>query len=83
MKSALRWLNPNKGATNISRFTGLPGGYRGRDGDYHFIGDAGLWWYGTEINYDEAYMLFLAAASREVLFADGPKRSGISVRCIR
>jgi len=35
------WKSPNTGATNQSRFTALPGGYRSLDGAFNFIGISG------------------------------------------
>jgi uncharacterized protein (TIGR02145 family) len=42
------WLYPNTEATNISLFTGLPGGYRGYGGSYNGIGYYGDWWSSSE-----------------------------------
>jgi uncharacterized protein (TIGR02145 family) len=50
MKSTgtLFWQNPNTGASNISGFTGLPGGKRYDDGTFYPIGIIGFWWSYTE-----------------------------------
>ena len=41
------WNIPNTDATNTSLFTGLPGGYRNKAGDYCDFGYKGLWWSST------------------------------------
>jgi uncharacterized protein (TIGR02145 family) len=40
----LHWHSPNVGATNISGFTGLPGGLRSTYGFFANLGDWGFWW---------------------------------------
>jgi uncharacterized protein (TIGR02145 family) len=40
------WNSPNTGATNISGFTALPGGYR-RFSDFLDINTNGYWWSST------------------------------------
>jgi uncharacterized protein (TIGR02145 family) len=38
------WMHPNLGATNISGFSGRPGGVRLPSGEFVFLGKAGMWW---------------------------------------
>ena len=72
------WYGPNIDATNMSLFTGLPGGKRNDDGSYGGIGYSGYWWSSTYAWY------------RTVGFINGTvdrlllnTRSGFSVRCLR
>jgi len=41
------WIQPNKGATNSTNFTGLPGGARTNYGGFTNLGDAGAFWTST------------------------------------
>ena len=77
------WNSPNTDATNISLFTGLPGGGRGNGGDYSGIGGGGGWWSSAE--YDTFYAWF-RGLSYDVGYAGrniSDKESGSSVRCLR
>ena len=79
------WNSPNTDATNISLFTGLPGGNRYGDGSYDLIGDYGYWWSSTEANTSQAWALGLGYrsdyASIDSYF--NFKYFGLSVRCLR
>jgi len=77
------WESPNAGATNESGFTALPGGFRGRNGEFYDIGINGLWWSSTKsINYNPRtyYMTFMFNYVRG--FYRG-KTDGFSVRCVK
>jgi uncharacterized protein (TIGR02145 family) len=73
------WASPNTGATNVSGFTGLPGGFRNNDGRFLIISDRACFW-GADDN-----------ASRRELYSNGgsvnsstsSKSVGFSVRCLR
>jgi uncharacterized protein (TIGR02145 family) len=47
------WLEPNFGATDTTGFTALPGGYRGYNGEFFFLGHSGIWWSSTESDHLE------------------------------
>jgi len=84
MKTAAHWTDPNLGATNISCFSGLPGGLRSVNGDFTNIGYAGLWWTATEDDTTLARLCLLDYQSEgmeEIPASD--KIYGFSVRCIR
>jgi len=90
MKEAgtLHWLSPNTGATNISGFTGLPGGCRTDYGDYISLGKTGYMWSHTqlvwlwrELYLGMAYDLYYA---NESLNPNGLEfNTGVSIRCIK
>jgi len=42
------WSSPNIGATNETGFTALPGGGRGSNGNFYYIGLYGDWWSATQ-----------------------------------
>lgn len=77
------WTTPNTGATNVSGFTGLPGGERAYDGEWFSIGTAGSWWSSTETNTVSAYFrsMFHINDNGDRLFGD--KNSAYSVRCVK
>jgi uncharacterized protein (TIGR02145 family) len=77
------WATPNGGATNISGFAGLPGGYRGSSGVYSDIEGRG-WWY-TSSNYSSSL-----AYGRSLYYLDATLSRGhvylsygFSVRCLK
>ena len=80
----MHWESPNTGATNETGFTALPGGYRGTEGSFAFIGLNGHWWSATE-DFD------IFAWSRRIYHDSSivdrnyscNKRHGFSVRCLR
>jgi uncharacterized protein (TIGR02145 family) len=82
-KSSL-WIFPNKGATNISGFTGLPGGYRNsNNGTFNYIGNSGYWWSSTQDSTTLAWNRNLNFFSAYVVRHLFPKSYGFSVRCVR
>lgn len=79
------WFAPNQGATNSSRFAGLPGGNRFSNGPFLFIGAYGYWWSSTE---NERFST--SAWNRSLYYEVGSirrgfstKHHGFSVRCVR
>ncbi len=78
------WRAPNAAATNNSRFTALPGGYRGGSGTFYLVGANGYWWTSSESNA-------LNGINRRILYDSGfvyrssifGKSNGFSVRCVR
>jgi len=79
------WNSSNIKVTNKSLFTGLPGGYRDGNGNYHNIGTNGDWWSSTEDRTSSA-----SAWSRYLYSSNGSanrfshlQENGLSVRCLR
>jgi uncharacterized protein (TIGR02145 family) len=80
----LNWNSPNTDATNLSLFTGLPGGSRwGSSGNYYNFGDLGHWWSSSEADAIGAWHRYLTSTVGNVIKASHYKRDGFSVRCIR
>jgi uncharacterized protein (TIGR02145 family) len=78
------WLTPNTGATNSSRFTGLPGGYRdGSNGAFVFMRFLGGWWSSTDYDAFNAWYCNLDHISALVSRYTYVKKDGFSVRCIK
>ena len=77
------WNNSNTGATNLSNFTALPGGYRSDVGTFNNVGDYGHWWSATKGDSNTAW-------NRNLNYNDGVLEGGganlkfgYSVRCLR
>lgn len=78
------WINPNKDATNESRFTGLPGGRRYPTGLFREIGSFGSWWSTTERVIDsEVWSIGLNYNDGVVVKGSINPKFGLSVRCIK
>jgi uncharacterized protein (TIGR02145 family) len=76
------WITPNTGATNLSNFTGLPGGGRDENGVFSFIGNNGIWWSSTEVISGHARYRYLSYDLGELRIGTFSKRLGFSVRCL-
>jgi len=80
------WWAPNKGATNSTGFTGLPGGYRsGDDGMFGQLGGQGHWWSSTEYQTFQAWYRVLSY-NYAIIYRShqtATRRYGFSVRCIK
>lgn len=84
----LHWIAPNTGATDTTGFTAFPGGKRGSEGVFYYIGYMGYWWSSTAIDARNAVY-------RNVRWDDGKvneddntpdsksKENGFSVRCVK
>ena len=77
------WKNPNTEATNISLFTGLPGGGLSYDGSYEDIGLYGYWWSSTEHDIYGAWYRYLNKYNGNANRNYFNKVIGLSVRCLR
>jgi len=88
------WLNPDPKATNLTGFTGLPGGFRYTDdgfghADYPFdaSGFYGFWWSASEYSNIDAQIFYISSwdpsftASTDVTTII--KNGGMSVRCLK
>lgn len=76
----LHWAPPNTDATNLSGFSGLPGGYRGSNGNFSFQKTHGCWWSATAYDSSLIYMRSLSSLLSRALT---DKSEGCSVRLIR
>lgn len=80
------WHHPNAGASNLSGFSGLPGGYRFGSGGFGFVGEIGFWWTATMDTIMQergSWGRYLNYNSGTVFRGHGPVRSGFCVRCVR
>jgi uncharacterized protein (TIGR02145 family) len=78
------WNTPNTGATNVSGFTALPGGYRYTpNGSFRKMGDDGDWWSATAVDASYAWfrnIYYNFATSGRYYYN---KQNGFSVRCVQ
>lgn len=75
------WKFPNSGATNSSKFTGLPGGYRNYEGNFSAIGRQGYWWSSSKFGtFGSSFGLVYDNSNFSKYSAI--KQNGFSVRCI-
>ena len=77
------WNSPNTGATNETKFTGLPGGVRYDNGIFDNLGKYGNWWTATNYSAPNAYYYFLAYDNANIFRGITSKNYGISVRCVK
>jgi uncharacterized protein (TIGR02145 family) len=76
------WNAPNEMASNVSGFSGVPGGFRSIYGDYFYVGDNGYWWSSSELATFSAWNRFLSY--NDNVYRDyGSSYDGFSVRCLR
>ncbi len=77
------WVTPNTGATNISGFTGLPGGFRNQQGAFFNVGLNGYWCSSTEGSTTTAWYRWLFYNAGNIDRVNTSKKNGFSVRCLR
>jgi TonB family protein len=85
MKEAgvVHWKIPNKGATNETGFSALPGGFRLMNGEFGYIGEFGRWWTSSEENSYIGFSWMLSYNNGNVVPNWPSKRVGLSVRCLK
>jgi uncharacterized protein (TIGR02145 family) len=81
MKTTFGWNNDENG-TNLSGFSGLPGGYRNVYGYSLYAGANGYWW-SSSPNGSSAWLRFLGYNHGNVYSGSYVQRCGLSVRCVR
>jgi uncharacterized protein (TIGR02145 family) len=79
------WGSLNVGSTNESGFTALPGGGRGYQGAFYYIGNTGFWWSSTEKSpiFGLAITIFSFNSSPSTEAKQTNKEGGYSVRCLK
>lgn len=83
-KGTTHWISPNSG-TNETGFGALPGGYRFSDGFFTKIGNIGMWWSSTKLNYGDMDAYSNEIYNDNTILAKGTwsRSSGASVRCVK
>jgi len=82
---SLHWNSPNLGATNESKFTALPGGYRsGNSGAFFGMGNDLSMWSSTSDGSLNAWMRGITLYdTRDLRVISADMHYGYSVRCIK
>jgi len=75
------WNPPNTGATNLSGFTGLPGGVFNQT--YYFKSQYGIFWTSNEINTTNAWEYYLSFDNDDLLNYSNTRISAFSARCVK
>ncbi len=78
------WAAPNEGATNISKFTALPGGLRSVDKTFSEIGASAYFWTSSEYSgAADAYRKYISNNSAIIYSGAYWNIHGFSVRCLQ
>ena len=77
------WLTPNTGATNVTGFTALPGGYRNTSGTFGLIGNTGYWWSATAGSSTYSWYYYIYFGNSNLTRLDHENHFGSSVRCLK
>lgn len=78
------WNLFNKGATNESGFTALPGGFRNYGGVFINIKKEGYWWSSTQGHDSTELWIKILYTNNTGIFKNSSRRAGgLSVRCIK
>jgi len=81
--STTNWKSPNTDATNMSLFTGLPGGFRTTSGYDRYIYCEGYWWSSSEATSYYVWYRNLNSVHGSAVRTNYEKANGYSVRCLR
>ena len=81
MKTTDGWFSGG-GGTNVSGFSGLPGGYCPADHSFEATGGTGVWWSSSQ-SESNAFYRSLAYGSEGVGRGALSQRWGFSIRCIK
>lgn len=82
-KGDAHWESPNLGATNESKFTALPGGYRYYSGGFTHLTVVATFWTATDEGDSHAWNRQLQDNDSRVFRDYDYKSSGYSVRCLK
>jgi uncharacterized protein (TIGR02145 family) len=82
LKSTSGWYSGGNG-TDLFGFTALPGGLRGRNGNFSGLGGYTYFWSSTEYCTSHSWYRHLVYYNDEVYSSNTYKESGFSVRCLQ
>ena len=80
--TALLWTSPNTGASNLTGFSGLPGGARSSAGFISGLNNEGSWWSKTGA-VNNAYSRTLRNSENTIVRGYNTRSYGFSVRCLK
>lgn len=77
------WKSPNNGATNQTRMSVLPSGYRDPSGGFDALGVSAAFWSFTDQSIDEGIMFYTHYFNPGFYANYFHKNSGYAVRCVK
>jgi uncharacterized protein (TIGR02145 family) len=77
------WLSPNTGATNSSRFSGLPGGYGDTIGTFGNLGNNAAFWSNSISSITNAIGRTLYYSLSDIFQNNDSKYYAFSIRCLK
>ncbi|MEI6091522.1 MAG: FISUMP domain-containing protein [bacterium] len=77
------WKNLNIGASDITKFTALPGGMRDENGVFRNADYEGNWWSSTQSSSTKGWYRSLLGKEGGIERSQSGCRAGFSVRCIK
>ena len=77
------WQSLNKGATNETGFTALPGGYRTMNGKFYYINGGSGWWSSTKYNSTYAWSRGMHSDTDHVSRGANELPNSLYVRCLK
>jgi len=77
------WLSPNYGATNESGFTALPGGVRGYNTGFSYLGWGAMWWSSDQNTSTNACGRSLSYTTANIYIISSYMGVGNSIRCVK
>ncbi len=78
------WNSPNIGATNQSKFSALPSGYRNNFGTFNYLGSNCYWWTSTDFGASRgAWFRHLSYVDARCDRTEDYKVNGFSVRLVK
>jgi uncharacterized protein (TIGR02145 family) len=82
-KGTSHWFPYNTGATNVSLFTGLPGGGRLNNGTFSGLSTQTGFWTFSEYSQASGYVWGLSYTTSRISHSNNDKTLGFSVRCYK
>jgi uncharacterized protein (TIGR02145 family) len=77
------WKEENVGASNLSGFTALPGGFRHLIGYFGYLTEHGYFWTSTNYDQENDWLRFVSHFNRNLQpYEYGRKKMAYSIRCI-
>ena len=79
------WASPNEGATNESKFSALPGGYRSTLKNTHFssMDSVAVFWTASKSDSEQAWYRAFVYDFPGIYRGSAPMKEGFSVRCVK
>jgi uncharacterized protein (TIGR02145 family) len=77
------WSTPNKGATNSTGFSALPGGARDTNGSFLTHKYLGAFWTSTQFDSENAFYYGMSHIVEKAIQVKYIKKTGCSVRCVK